>query len=137
MRQMLVLLAVVTCTASTVSALEPHNAATAGKSRISACALLTEDLVTKFDTTPSHLRHSGARPADVVNTRAIVSVAWVAGPSSAPATVLDGVVLDGVVLDGVVLEGVVLDGDVVGTVELDPGAEVVGPVGGRGSTGGP
>jgi SET family sugar efflux transporter-like MFS transporter len=28
----------------------------------------------------SHLRHSGARPADIVNTRAIVSVAWVAGP---------------------------------------------------------
>ena len=28
----------------------------------------------------AHLRHSGARPADVVNTRAIVSVAWVAGP---------------------------------------------------------
>lgn len=59
MHQILVLLAVVTCTASTVSALEPHNAAAAGKSRISACALLIEDLVTKFDTTPSHLRHSG------------------------------------------------------------------------------
>ncbi|MFD2081657.1 MFS transporter [Actinopolymorpha cephalotaxi] len=28
----------------------------------------------------AHLRHSGARPADVVNTRAIVSVAWIAGP---------------------------------------------------------
>ena len=28
----------------------------------------------------AHLRHSGARPTDVVNTRAIVSVAWVAGP---------------------------------------------------------
>ncbi len=28
----------------------------------------------------AQLRHSGARPADVVNTRAIVSVAWVAGP---------------------------------------------------------
>ena len=28
----------------------------------------------------AHLRHSGARPADIVNTRAIVSVAWVAGP---------------------------------------------------------
>lgn len=28
----------------------------------------------------AHLRHSGARPADVVNTRAVVSVAWVAGP---------------------------------------------------------
>jgi MFS transporter, SET family, sugar efflux transporter len=28
----------------------------------------------------AHLRHSGARPSDVVNTRAIVSVAWVAGP---------------------------------------------------------
>ena len=27
----------------------------------------------------AHLRHSGARPADIVNTRAIVSVAWVAG----------------------------------------------------------
>ena len=28
----------------------------------------------------AHLRHSGALPADIVNTRAIVSVAWVAGP---------------------------------------------------------
>ena len=28
----------------------------------------------------AHLRHSGARPADIVNTRAIVSVAWIAGP---------------------------------------------------------
>lgn len=28
----------------------------------------------------AHLRHSGSRPADIVNTRAIVSVAWVAGP---------------------------------------------------------
>ena len=28
----------------------------------------------------AHLRHSGARPADVVNTRAIFSFAWVAGP---------------------------------------------------------
>jgi SET family sugar efflux transporter-like MFS transporter len=28
----------------------------------------------------AHLRHAGARAADVVNTRAIVSVAWVAGP---------------------------------------------------------
>jgi MFS transporter, SET family, sugar efflux transporter len=28
----------------------------------------------------AHLRDSGARPADIVNTRAIVSVAWVAGP---------------------------------------------------------
>ena len=27
----------------------------------------------------SHLRHAGARPAQIVNTRAIVSVAWVAG----------------------------------------------------------
>ena len=28
----------------------------------------------------AHLRHSGASPSDIVNTRAIVSVAWVAGP---------------------------------------------------------
>lgn len=28
----------------------------------------------------AHLRHSGSRPADIVNTRAIVSVAWIAGP---------------------------------------------------------
>jgi len=28
----------------------------------------------------AHLRHSGARTADIVNTRAIVSIAWVAGP---------------------------------------------------------
>lgn len=28
----------------------------------------------------AHLKHSGARPSDVVNTRALVSVAWVAGP---------------------------------------------------------
>ncbi|MET0694995.1 MAG: MFS transporter [Propionibacteriaceae bacterium] len=28
----------------------------------------------------AHLRHSGFRAADIVNTRAIVSVAWVAGP---------------------------------------------------------
>ena len=27
----------------------------------------------------AHLRHSGAKPADIVNTRAIVSVAWIAG----------------------------------------------------------
>jgi MFS transporter, SET family, sugar efflux transporter len=36
----------------------------------------------------AHLRHSGARPADIVNTRAIVSVAWVAGPPI--ATVIIG-----------------------------------------------
>ncbi|WP_413936684.1 hypothetical protein [Nitrospira sp. BLG_1] len=59
MRQILVLLAVVTCASITVFAMESHNAAVAGKSRISACALLTEDLVTKFDTTPPHLRQSG------------------------------------------------------------------------------
>ena len=28
----------------------------------------------------AHLRHSGATPVDIVNTRAIVSVAWIAGP---------------------------------------------------------
>lgn len=28
----------------------------------------------------AHLRHTGAKPADIVNTRAIVSVAWVGGP---------------------------------------------------------
>jgi hypothetical protein len=28
----------------------------------------------------AYLKYSGARPSDVVNTRAIVSVAWVAGP---------------------------------------------------------
>lgn len=28
----------------------------------------------------AYLRHSGASPADVVNTRALISVAWVAGP---------------------------------------------------------
>jgi MFS transporter, SET family, sugar efflux transporter len=28
----------------------------------------------------AHLRHSGAKPADIINTRAIVSVAWIAGP---------------------------------------------------------
>jgi MFS transporter, SET family, sugar efflux transporter len=28
----------------------------------------------------AHLKHSGASPSDVVNTRAITSVAWVAGP---------------------------------------------------------
>ena len=28
----------------------------------------------------AYLRHSGATPADIVNTRAIVSVAWIAGP---------------------------------------------------------
>ena len=28
----------------------------------------------------AHLRHSGAKPADIVNTHAIVSVAWIAGP---------------------------------------------------------
>ena len=28
----------------------------------------------------AHLRHSGATSADIVNTRAIVSVAWIAGP---------------------------------------------------------
>ena len=30
------------------------------------------------------LRHSGARPADIVNIRATVSVSWVAGPPLAP-----------------------------------------------------
>ncbi|HEY5821158.1 MAG TPA: MFS transporter [Propionibacteriaceae bacterium] len=28
----------------------------------------------------AHLRHSGARPSDVVNIRAVVSVSWIAGP---------------------------------------------------------
>jgi SET family sugar efflux transporter-like MFS transporter len=28
----------------------------------------------------AHLKHSGAKPSDIVNTRALVSVAWVAGP---------------------------------------------------------
>lgn len=28
----------------------------------------------------AHLRHSGARATDIVNTRAVVSVAWIAGP---------------------------------------------------------
>ena len=28
----------------------------------------------------AHLRHSGAQPSDIVNIRAVVSVAWVAGP---------------------------------------------------------
>jgi MFS transporter, SET family, sugar efflux transporter len=37
----------------------------------------------------AHLRHSGAKPSDIVNTRAIVSVAWVAGPPL--ATVIIGV----------------------------------------------
>ena len=32
----------------------------------------------------AHLRHSGAPPSAVVNTRAIVSFAWVAGPPLAP-----------------------------------------------------
>lgn len=36
----------------------------------------------------AHLRHSGARPAEIVNTRAIVSVAWIAGPPL--ATVIIG-----------------------------------------------
>jgi SET family sugar efflux transporter-like MFS transporter len=36
----------------------------------------------------AHLRHSGSRPADIVNTRAIVSVAWIAGPPL--ATVIIG-----------------------------------------------
>ncbi|MBP1136553.1 SET family sugar efflux transporter-like MFS transporter [Arthrobacter sp. PvP023] len=31
----------------------------------------------------AHLRHSGAGPSTVINTRAIVSVAWVAGPPAA------------------------------------------------------
>ena len=35
----------------------------------------------------AHLRHSGARPSDIVNTRAIVSVAWVAGPPLATAII--------------------------------------------------
>ena len=59
MRQILVLLAVVTYAPITFFTMESHNAAAAGKSRISACALLTEDLVMKFDTTPPHLRQSG------------------------------------------------------------------------------
>ena len=37
----------------------------------------------------AHLRHAGARPADIVNTRAIVSVAWVGGPPL--ATLIIGV----------------------------------------------
>ena len=61
MRQMLVLLAVVACTSIRVSAMEPQNAAPTGKPRISACSLLTDDLVTKFDTTPPHLRQPEVR----------------------------------------------------------------------------
>jgi len=37
----------------------------------------------------AHLRHSGAKTSDIVNTRAIVSVAWVAGPPL--ATLIIGV----------------------------------------------
>jgi SET family sugar efflux transporter-like MFS transporter len=37
----------------------------------------------------AYLRHSGARPADIVNTRALVSLAWVAGPPL--ATLIIGV----------------------------------------------
>lgn len=58
MREMVVFLAVIVGTSITVAAMESHNAAAAGKSRISACAVLTDDLVAKFDTTPSHLRQS-------------------------------------------------------------------------------
>jgi len=35
----------------------------------------------------AHLRHAGARPAAIVNTRAIISVAWVAGPPVAAAII--------------------------------------------------
>lgn len=35
----------------------------------------------------AHLRHAGARPAAIVNTRAIISVAWVAGPPLAAAII--------------------------------------------------
>ncbi|MFC0672877.1 MFS transporter, partial [Brachybacterium hainanense] len=35
----------------------------------------------------AHLRHSGAAPSVVINTRAIVSVAWVAGPPIATALI--------------------------------------------------
>ncbi len=35
----------------------------------------------------AHLRHSGAAPADVVRTRALVSFAWVAGPPLATALI--------------------------------------------------
>jgi MFS transporter, SET family, sugar efflux transporter len=44
----------------------------------------------------AHLKHSGASPADVVNTRAIVSFAWVAGPPL--ATFIIGVFGDRAVL---------------------------------------
>ncbi|MEV6493008.1 MFS transporter [Actinoplanes sp. NPDC051633] len=44
----------------------------------------------------AHLRYSGARPADVVNTRAIVSVAWIAGPPL--ATVIIGLFGDRAIL---------------------------------------
>jgi SET family sugar efflux transporter-like MFS transporter len=52
-----------------------------------ACGVLTLvlALVLAFTTSlpvavNAHLRHSGAKPTDIVNTRAIVSVAWIAGP---------------------------------------------------------
>ncbi len=35
----------------------------------------------------AHLRQAGARPADIVKTRAIISVAWVAGPPVAAAII--------------------------------------------------
>ncbi|MCC6140905.1 MAG: hypothetical protein IT389_09865 [Nitrospira sp.] len=58
MRQSLAFLAVAACTSIWVFAPEPHHAAQAGQSRIGACALLTDDLITKFDPTPPHLRQS-------------------------------------------------------------------------------
>jgi SET family sugar efflux transporter-like MFS transporter len=44
----------------------------------------------------AHLRHSGAKPSDIVNTRAIVSVAWVAGPPV--ATLIIGAFGSGAIL---------------------------------------
>lgn len=44
----------------------------------------------------AHLRHSGATPQQVVDTRAVVSVAWVAGPPA--ATLLIGAFGEGAVL---------------------------------------
>jgi len=61
MRRMLVLLAVVVCMPISVSAMEPQNPAPTGTPRISACSLLTDDLVAKFDTTPPHLRRPEVR----------------------------------------------------------------------------
>jgi SET family sugar efflux transporter-like MFS transporter len=74
----------------------------------------------------AYLRHSGASPADVVNTRAVVSVAWVAGPPL--ATFIIGIFGDvaivaavaGIAVLNIAVTAVMLTRDKAATGEAKP-----------------